>query len=528
MGVAGGGLAGLLSQGWSPVLFVVFDRALEEKGVATWVHTEMVRSAARVLGGDVGLGWDSPDPLASAEIVAAYSDAPNQRLGQTAAEAMGVVAVTTQPPVGIRKLLGLQGAGGRVELGVVMVTDEALDEAQIKIQVAASWVLSVSAEGTKRELRKIRRVRKWLAWKASEAHRLDEADGRKRRRGAVSAASEPFHELIALEGVEEIQIRGSQSMYVLWANGEREKRSSPFPTDADLLETLRTVASHGGAKKLFSPMRPMLDMQLAPRWRLHGEGFVSSPPNAVLRHNMGGTKTLQELGIADDVLLSLLVGAAAGDARANVVVASPPSGGKTTVVQCICGEVPESERIDTIEDTEELMLAEYGIHENTIARFTRDENQEGVAVYSMADHIRAAKRANSGKVVVGEIRGPGTEAMLDTFSSGWVGCLATIHSPPGAGMLQKLVQYATSEGATERYARRQIANGVDLLVWMGRNEQDQRVVADVTQVLGIDERSGLIRTRGLWKWKPGGRWAVPTARPEGRMADLYESVGVAL
>ena len=510
------------------MLFVVFDRALESKGVATWVHTEMVRSAARVLGGDVGLGWDSPDPLASAEIVGAFSDAPNQRLGQTAAEAMGVVAVTTQPPVGIRKLLGLQGAGGRVELGVVMVTDEAVDETQIKIQVAASWVLSVSAEGTKRELRKIRRVRKWLAWKAAESHRLDEADGRKRRRGAVVAASEPFHELIAEKGVEEIQIRGSQSMYVLFANGDREKRPSPFPTDADLLETLRTVASHGGSKKLFSPMRPMLDVQLAPQWRLHGEGFVSSPTNAVLRYNMGGTKTLSELEVADEVLLSLLVGAAAGDVRANVMVASPPSGGKTTIVQCICGEVAESERIDTIEDTKELMLSEYGIHENTIARFTRDENQEGVAVFSMADHIRAAKRANSSKVVVGEIRGEGTEAMLDTFSSGWVGCLATIHSPPGAGMLQKLVQYATSEGATERYARRQIANGVDLLVWMGLNEQNERVVADVTQVLGIDERSGLIRTRGLWKWHPGGRWAVPTGKPEGRIADLYESVGVAL
>ena len=144
----------------------------------------------------------------------------------------------------------------------------------------------------------------------------------------------------------------------------------------------------------------------------------------------------------------------------------------------------------------------------------------------MSMHVRDAKRANSSKLVVGEVRGEGTMALLDAMSSGLEGCLVTLHSPPGDGVLEKLTAYATSEGADEHLARRSIAIAIHLLVWMGRHpETGQRVIADVTQITGTG-LDGSIGTRCLWRLQESGRWAVPVGAAVGRVAEVYAAAGV--
>ena len=55
------------------------------------------------------------------------------------------------------------------------------------------------------------------------------------------------------------------------------------------------------------------------------------------------------------------------------------------------------------------------------------------------------------------------------MTSGLHGCLVTLHSRPGPGVMAKLTAYACQEGADPRYARQQVAIAVHLLLWMGRN-----------------------------------------------------------
>ena len=270
-------------------------------------------------------------------------------------------------------------------------------------------------------------------------------------------------------------------------------------------------------------------MNLKGRWRLHAEGYVVKPMYLALRANMGGRRSLAELGFADDRLNSLLIAATAGTHRANTIVAATMSGGKTTLLQALLAHTPPHERVDTIEDTPELRLGHYGIHRLTFERLTRDANADGVGQLTMADHIRQAKRGNAAKVVVGEIRGEGADALFDAMSSGMNGCLATLHSPPGTGVLDKLVAYAASEGAPEHYARRQIAAGVHLLVWLGRNNRNERVIADVTEIVDVDAATGRIRTNCLWQLAEGARWAQPTGMPRNPVvAALYRSVDIPL
>lgn len=398
---------------------------------------------------------------------------------------------------------------------------------ELSAALDANRVVRIKRVGARGGYRQLYRLGRSLASSACAPQRLDRTDGAVRRRTAARAATDALSELLDEPDIEEFQIRGGESMLVQYADGRVERRPSPFAADGDLIEAVRFLASYSGDRpQRFDELDPRLDVRVGDRWRLHAEAFVTSPPNVVLRSNMAGRMRLDDLGVASNELGSVLIEAIAGRARANVVVAATMGGGKTTLCQALLAAVPDHERIDTIEDTPELRLAEYGIHPNTYERLTRDANQDGHGRHSMADHIRDSKRANAAKLVVGEIRGEGCEALLDAMSSGIDGCLVTLHSQPGKGVLEKLVAYACSEGAEPDYARRQIAAAVDLCVWMGRNDAGERVVADVTQLTGIDDLSGVISTTCLWALRPGDRWATPAGRPTGRMAEVYASAGL--
>ncbi|MDE0677375.1 MAG: ATPase, T2SS/T4P/T4SS family [Acidimicrobiaceae bacterium] len=398
---------------------------------------------------------------------------------------------------------------------------------ELSAALGVNRIVRVKQVETRGAYRQLHRLGRSLAASACAPQRLDRSDGDVRRRTAARAATDALSELLDEPDIEEFQIRGGESMLVQYADGRVERRPSPFAADEDLIESVRFLASYSGDRpQRFDELDPRLDVRIGDRWRLHAEAFVTSPPNVVLRSNMAGRMRLDDLGVVSDELGSVLIEAIAGRVRANVVVAAAMGGGKTTLCQALLAAVPDHERIDTIEDTPELRLAEYGIHPNTYERLTRDANQDGHGRHSMADHIRDAKRANAAKLVVGEIRGEGCEALLDAMSSGLDGCLVTLHSQPGKGVLEKLVAYACSEGAEPDYARRQIAAAVDLCVWMGRNDAGERVVADVTQLTGIDDLTGVISTTCLWALRPGDRWSTPAGRPAGRVAEVYASAGL--
>ena len=513
------------------MLMVSADRSLDPR-IAGWVTRSIiagVRSgAADVVEGD---SMAAPELAAAPDRAAVVTAAGEEEraLQATATAAAAVVWITPGSGEGVRGWLRLDTvAASRVPVVLVVVSDDDVDAARLRALAGVQMVKAVSPLPTKRSERKLRRLGRQLAPRAAAPQRMAAADGWLRRESAAEAAVRRLRTLLRESDVEEFQIRGGESMVVEFSTGERESRPSPFASDDELIAACRFLASYAGERaQRFDELDPRLDTRIGGRWRLHAEAFVCSPPTLVLRSNLGGRRSLAELGLCDDDLTQVLVQAIAGDVRANVVVAAAMGGGKTTLCQALLAQVPPDERIDTIEDTPELRLREYDIHPNAYERLTRDANNDGVGKHSMADHVRDAKRANSSKLVVGEVRGEGTMALLDAMSSGLEGCLVTLHSPPGAGVLEKLTAYATSEGADEGLARRNIAIAVHLLVWMGRHpDTGQRVIADVTQITGTDD-AGAVETQCLWRLHPGERFAVPVAAPSGRVAEVYAAAGAA-
>ena len=514
------------------MLMISTDRKLDPHAAGWVVRTiiDGVRASAAdlVVGGSLADRALAAAPhRATVVSVDGYED--DSVLRSTAAAAAGVVWVTVGSGCGLRGRLHLStGPAATVPLALVVMSDHAVDAAEVRMLAGAQVVRAVPSGPTRRSERTLRRLGRSLSSLAAAPQRMDSTDSALRRESASAAAARRLREMLGEDDVEEFQIRGGESMVVEFSNGERQSRPSPFLSDDELIGACRFLAAYSGERpQRFDELDPRLDTRIGDRWRLHAEAFVCSPPTLVLRSNLGGRRTLAELGLCSDQLADVLVEAIAGDVRANVVVAAAMGGGKTTLCQALLARVPPTERIDTIEDTPELRLREYGIHPNAYERLTRDANNDGVGKHSMADHVRDAKRANSSKLVVGEVRGEGTMALLDAMSSGLDGCIVTLHSPPGDGVMEKLTAYATSEGADEGLARRSIAIAVHLLVWMGRNNAGERVIADVTQITGTGP-DGTIQTRCLWRLQPNERWATPVDQPVGRMADVYRSAAVAV
>lgn len=515
------------------MLLTVTDESVAP-AAAAWIRAALTAGvAAKANAGPVvGSGLGDRAVLTTRDrptMVTVTSADPVAQLQAAAAAAAGVVWITARPGEEIRSRLGFEADGSQeIPLMTVCVVDPA-DTEPIRVAASAKPVVCVPPSPSRRDRRRVRRVGSKMGRAAAAPQRLAAADSAVVSHTGVEAARAALVDLMAEQGVEEFTIRGGQSLIVEHADHRKEVRPSPYRTDLEMVEAARFLAGFSGNRsQRFDDLDPRLDIKIGDNWRLHAEGFVVSPPHMVLRSNMGGRRSLAELGLAPAELNWVLTEAVSGSVRANVVVAASMGGGKTTLCQALLATVDPLERIDTIEDTPELCLSDYGIHPNTYERLTRDANNDGYGRHSMADHIRDAKRANTAKLVVGEVRGEGTMALLDAMSSGINGCLVTLHSPPGRGVLEKLVAYASSEGAEPGYARRQIAMAVHLLVWLGRNSAGGRVIADVTQITGLDEAAGRIETRCLWTLRPGALLASPAQPPAGLIADLYDSAGVAV
>ena len=448
---------------------------------------------------------------------------PGDTVQATAAQAKGVLHIAASPPGGaLRASLGL--AAEDIPMWVLLVTDATVDvkTAARTSRAKVCWVVSPSGEPS----RTFRQVAGATGPACTGGMRTSSS---LTASAGTAAGTEWLREILDRPGVEENTIIGGRLLKCELSSGKILDFASPAHSDGDLIEKMRHLAAFGekGRSNAFDVLHPTLDLQLDDSWRAHGEAFVTDPPFLVLRSNLAGTVKLEDLGVATADLLALLVEAVAGECRLNVVIGARMSSGKTTLCQALMLKVPHDERIDTIEDTPELRLAHHGIHPFAFERLTRTANADGAGRYTMADHLRSAKRSNTQKLVIGEVRGEGTAAMLDAMSSGLTGCLVTLHSEAGDGAIAKLEAYGTSEGERPEFIHRVLAQAVHLTLWMERTSEGRRIGA-VSQIVAHEPTPGAISvgTRELWRRGPEDDFAVPVAAPFGRVRDAYVSAGL--
>jgi P-type conjugative transfer ATPase TrbB len=162
--------------------------------------------------------------------------------------------------------------------------------------------------------------------------------------------------------------------------------------------------------------------------------------------------------------------------RRNVVIAGDAKTGKTTLARTLLQIAAETgDRLVLLEDRREIMLP----HGNVVALLAKD----GVA--SLSDLVRSALRLSPDRIPVGEVRGKEAIDLLDAWSTGHAGGVATIHAKNTVGALYRFEQLCLRTIANP--PRELIAETVDIVVLV-TVRAGRRRIQEIVEVLGLDDR----------------------------------------
>jgi type IV secretion system protein VirB11 len=159
----------------------------------------------------------------------------------------------------------------------------------------------------------------------------------------------------------------------------------------------------------------------------------------------------------------------------TIVVSGGTGSGKTTFLNALLKEIPESERVIVIEDTPEVRLA----RPNAIGLIAVKGDQ-GEARVGVDELMQASLRMRPDRLLVGEIRGAEAFTFLRAINTGHPGSITTIHADSPAGALDQIAFMTLQAGlALQRaeiiaYAR----SVIDVIVQLSRHE-GKRSVAQV-------------------------------------------------
>lgn len=206
------------------------------------------------------------------------------------------------------------------------------------------------------------------------------------------------------------------------------------------------------------------------------------PVPAALRHDDGGKPADEVVMAGGQGLQGYLKWAV--HAKKNILVAGSTSSGKTTFLNALLREVPDDQRVLTIEDTAELKIKT----PNYVGLEAMPQND--VTIRSL---VRLALRFRPDRIVVGEVRGAEAYDLLDALNTGHSGGACSMHanSPKLAlARIESMVRMNESAANLPHQALRdQIASTFDIVVFCARNGH-RRGPVQVVEIHGLDETGG--------------------------------------
>jgi pilus assembly protein CpaF len=163
--------------------------------------------------------------------------------------------------------------------------------------------------------------------------------------------------------------------------------------------------------------------------------------------------------------------------RKNILVSGSTQAGKTTLLNALIAEVPQYERVITIEEVFELR----SLLPDVVSMQTRSASLEGTGEITLRDLIKESLRMRPSRLVVGEIREAESLDLLIALNSGIPG-MATIHGNSARDAVRKLqtLPLLAGENISFQFIAPTVARSIDWVIH-----------------LGIDPKSGMRRLREI-------------------------------
>jgi Flp pilus assembly CpaF family ATPase len=331
--------------------------------------------------------------------------------------------------------------------------------------------------------------------------------------------------------VENVDINGSDQVWITYSTGERVSGPPVADSDEDLVAMIRTWAARGGqTSRDFSSAVPMVNVALTGGARLTATMSVTPRPCLSLRrhgHLDASLPRMLQLGTIDATLAAFL--AAAVRARSNIIVTGGVNAGKTTMLRALASEIPPGERLATLESEYELYLHGTAAHPDVIAFEARDANSEGAGGVSLHDLVAHALRHNPQRILVGEVRRGEIMPMLEAMNSGQDGSMCTLHANSPTEAFDRILILALRGGLAlaERAIHILVGMAVDLIVHVRKRfdgTRTLRYVSEVLEVLPPADTERPAANRLFLPEGPGGR-AVAAHTPSPQLLDRLVAAG---
>lgn len=172
---------------------------------------------------------------------------------------------------------------------------------------------------------------------------------------------------------------------------------------------------------------------------------------------------------------------AAVKGKLNLLVSGGTGSGKTSFLQALTLEIPPEERIVTIEDVPELK-----IHQKNWVQLL--SVLQGPHPISARECLISSLRLRPDRILVGECRKDETFEMLQAMNTGHEGSMTTLHANSPQECLTRLenLLYMSKLDLPLKALRAQIAQSVQLIIQIKRQNSGQRIVTEIMEVTGME------------------------------------------
>lgn len=294
----------------------------------------------------------------------------------------------------------------------------------------------------------------------------------------------PLDPLLEDPTISDILVNGAKQVYIE-KGGKLFKTNVTFKDNQHLRNIIERIVSKVGRR--IDEKSPMVDARLVDGSRVN----AIIPPLALDGPSLSIRKFKQDAGSMESLLkwgavskemaevLSLAV-----KARMNVVISGGTGAGKTTLLNSLSSQIPNDERIITIEDSAELALQQ----EHIVRLETRPANIEGTGQIGARELVINALRMRPDRIIIGECRGAESLDMLQAMNTGHDGSLTTLHSNSPRDALARLETMCMYSGIDlpEKNIKSQISSAINIVVQVSRLQDGSRKVTSVSEITGME------------------------------------------
>ncbi len=209
--------------------------------------------------------------------------------------------------------------------------------------------------------------------------------------------------------------------------------SAAMPHGERFQGVLAPAAPSGGAFSIRKQVIANLDLDDYAQMGAFEAVKVRGPVKADLNHYPEIESELAELlqdATPDGVQKAL---AFAVKYHVTMIISGGTSSGKTTFLNALLKEVPDTERVISIEDTRELQPPQ----PNWLSLLASKGGQ-GLAQVTVQDLLESSLRLRPDRLFLGEIRGAEAATFLQAVNTGHPGSLTTLHADSSYGAFERL------------------------------------------------------------------------------------------